>query len=56
VAVDRSAVDSAEFAEIARKISAADTLQGLLRELHAFVPPAHAPAPPAAPAGTARGS
>jgi tetratricopeptide (TPR) repeat protein len=49
VAVDRKAVDSAEFAEIAKKISAADTLDGFLRDLRVPYPqtgPASA-APPA---------
>jgi tetratricopeptide (TPR) repeat protein len=38
VAVDRNAVDSVEFAEIARKVSAADTLDGFLRDVRAHYP------------------
>jgi Tfp pilus assembly protein PilF len=50
VAIDRKAVDSAEFAEIAKKISAVDTLDGFLRDLRVPYPqagPASA-TPPAA--------
>ena len=38
VAIDRNAVDSVEFAEIARKVSAADTLDGFLRDVRAHYP------------------
>jgi tetratricopeptide (TPR) repeat protein len=50
VAVDRKAVDSAEFAEIAKKISAADTLDSFLRDLRTHYPPASpaSAAPPGA--------
>jgi tetratricopeptide (TPR) repeat protein len=50
VAIDRSAVATSEFAEIARKISAADTLESFLRDMRAHYPqtaPSSA-APPAA--------
>lgn len=50
VAVDRKAADSAEFAEIAKKVSAADTLDSFLRDLRAHYPQA-SPAS-AAPAAT----
>jgi tetratricopeptide (TPR) repeat protein len=49
VAIDRKAVDSAEFAEIARKVSAADTLDSFLRDVRAHYPlsgPASAVPPP----------
>ena len=49
VAIDRKAVDSAEFAEIAKKVSAADTLDSFLRDVRSHYPqtgPASA-APPA---------
>jgi tetratricopeptide (TPR) repeat protein len=49
VAVDRKSVDRAEFAEIAKKISAADTLDGFLRDLRVPYPPA-GPASAAPPA------
>jgi hypothetical protein len=49
VAIDRGAADSAEFAEIAKKISAADTLDSFLRDVRAHypqtVPASAAPAP-----------
>jgi hypothetical protein len=55
VAVDRKAVDSAEFAEIAKKISAADTLDGFLRDLR--VPyPQPGPASATPPTGAERPS
>jgi hypothetical protein len=38
VAIDRKAVDSAEFAEIAKKVSAADTLDSFLRDVRAHYP------------------
>jgi len=38
VAIDRSAVATSEFAEIARKISAADTLDSFLRDMRAHYP------------------
>src|ERR1051326_7314177 len=50
VAIDRKAVDSAEFAEIAKKVSAADTLDSFLRDVRAHSPltgPASAAPPPA---------
>jgi tetratricopeptide (TPR) repeat protein len=49
VAIDRKAVDSTEFAEIAKKVSAADTLDSFLRDVRAHYPltgPAPAPPPP----------
>jgi tetratricopeptide (TPR) repeat protein len=49
VAVDRTAVDSAEFAGIAKKVSAVDTLDSFLRDVRARYPQA-GPAEPA-PAG-----
>src|SRR5262249_30900348 len=49
VATDRSAVDTAEFIAIARKVSAVDTLDGFLRELRAQFPPAGAASVPVAP-------
>ncbi|HML13569.1 MAG TPA: tetratricopeptide repeat protein [Xanthobacteraceae bacterium] len=51
VAIDRGAVDSAEFTEIAKKVSAADTLDSFLRDVRAHYPqtgPASAVPPPAA--------
>jgi len=49
VAIDRSAINSAEFAEIAKKVSAANTLDGFLRDVNGHYPPAGpastAPAP-----------
>jgi tetratricopeptide (TPR) repeat protein len=54
VAIDRTAVDSAEFAEIAKKVSAADTLDSFLRDVRARYPQA-GPAEPT-PAGTGRPS
>jgi hypothetical protein len=56
VAIDRSAADSAEFAEIARKVSAADTLESFLHEVRARFPQAAPPAPPPRPPGSARAS
>jgi tetratricopeptide (TPR) repeat protein len=50
VAIDRTAVDSAEFAAIAKKVSAADTLDSFLRDVRAHYPltgPASAVPPPA---------
>jgi tetratricopeptide (TPR) repeat protein len=38
VAIDRKAVNSAEFAEIAKKVSAADTLDSFLRDVRAHYP------------------
>jgi len=38
VAIDRSAVATAEFADIARKVSTADTLDGFLRDMRAHYP------------------
>ncbi|HEV2958069.1 MAG TPA: tetratricopeptide repeat protein [Xanthobacteraceae bacterium] len=38
VAIDRAAADSAEFAAIAKKVSAADTLDSFLREVRAHYP------------------
>jgi tetratricopeptide (TPR) repeat protein len=52
VAIDRKAVDSAEFAEIAKKVSAADTLDSFLRDVRAHYPLTG----PAAPAPTERPS
>jgi tetratricopeptide (TPR) repeat protein len=47
VAIDRKAVDSTEFAEIAKKVSAADTLDSFLRDVRAHYPlTGPAPAPP----------
>jgi tetratricopeptide (TPR) repeat protein len=56
VAIDRAAVDSAEFAEIARKVSAADTLESFLRDVRARYPQAGPAEPPAATAGGQRPS
>jgi len=56
VAIDRAAVDSAEFAEIARKVSAADTLESFLRDVRARYPQAGPASPPAASAGGQRPS
>jgi hypothetical protein len=50
LAIDRKAVDSAEFAEIAKRVSAADTLESFLRDVRAHYPqagPASATPPPA---------
>jgi hypothetical protein len=55
VAIDRSAVDSAEFADIAKKVSAADTLDGFLRDVRAHYPQT-GPAPVAPAAGSDRPS
>jgi tetratricopeptide (TPR) repeat protein len=55
VAIDRSAVASTEFAEIARKVSAVDTLEGFLRDVRAHYPPA-GPASAAPPATSERPS
>jgi hypothetical protein len=57
VATSRRAADSAEFAEIAKKVAAADTLESFLREVRARFPQA-APAspPPQRQSGAARGS
>jgi hypothetical protein len=38
VAIDRKAVDSGEFVEIARRVSAADTLDSFLRDVRAHYP------------------
>jgi hypothetical protein len=51
VAVDRAAVSSAEFADIAKKVSAADTLDSFLRDVRARYPQAGPAEPPAAAGG-----
>ena len=53
VAIDRAAVDSAEFAEIAKKVAAADTLDSFLRDVRARYPQAAPAALPAAGGGRA---
>jgi tetratricopeptide (TPR) repeat protein len=55
VALDRSAVDSAEFNDIAKKVSAADTLDSFLRDVRAHYPQT-GPAPVAPAAGSDRPS
>jgi len=54
VATSRAAVDSAEFAEIARKVSAVDTLESFLRDVRARFPQAGAAAPAQPAPGAAR--